>query len=120
MKRIALKFVLVLCFFFVPTTVRVSSASAVPDSQFLFCSSASLNPDLRQWFYTAIFTGDRAIGKKYSDGFGRYLQDTYPDRNPGPAGCRFYGSESAARSDKRTLQAASNADSVETGWTYSQ
>jgi hypothetical protein len=118
MKRIALMFALVSCFLLVSTTVPVSTTFAVGEPQFVFCYSASINPDLHQWFYSDIFRGDPATRRKFSDAFWRYLQDTYPDRNTGPAGCRFYTSEYSANSDKRTLKAASNADSIETHWSY--
>jgi hypothetical protein len=119
MKRNILMLVLFLGLVLVPTAGPLGTASAAPEPQFIFCYSASINPSLHQWFYSDIFQGDPANGIKMGSAFGGYLRTTYPDRNTGPAGCRFFGSAAGAKSDKRTLQSASNADSVETGWTYS-
>lgn len=118
MKRIAMMFALVVCFVLVPATVRVRTTFAAAEPQFVFCYSASTNPDIHQWFYSDIFQGDPANAKKFGDAFWKYLRDTYSDRSTGPAGCRFYGTGDGAKRDKKTLQAASNADSIETGWSY--
>jgi hypothetical protein len=119
MKIIAWMFALVFCFRIIPTVVPTQTALAAPQQQFVFCYSASIDPDVAEWYYTDVFRGEAANGRKYSDSFFTYIRETFPDKNPGPAGCRYYNSEYNAKSDKRTLQAASNARSVETGWTYS-
>jgi hypothetical protein len=119
MKRILLLVVTLLYCAFALTTVPIRTTFAATEQESLFCYSASMDPSIHQWFYTDIFRGDRANGRQFSDAFSKYLRDRYPDRNTGPVGCRFFGNnDDAARRDKRTLQAASNADSIETGWTY--
>ena len=117
MKRLLTVVAVVLTVMSTTASVNVRTL-ANPEPQFVLCYSASINPSLHQWFYSSIFRGDRANGKKFADAFWHYLLDTYPDRNMGPAGCRFYNSDSDAKTDKRTLQGASKADSIETGWTY--
>jgi hypothetical protein len=122
MKRIAPKLALVLCFVFVPTSVPIRTTFAAAAPQFVWCRSASLNPDVHQFYYSNIFRGNPANGAKIADAYWKYLVDAYPDRNAGPSECNFYTSQDGAGSEKKKAKAQNrfdNWDSIETGWSYS-
>ena len=104
----------VLCFALAPASVPANPN----EPQYVFCFSASINPNIQEFYYSQIFRGDRLNAGKYSNSFSSYLQDTYSDRQPGPVGCRFFNSEYGAKTDLSTLKAASNAQSVQTSWSY--
>ena len=119
MKKFAMMLGLLLCFVFVPTTVPVRSSVAAAEMGFVFCYSASTDLNIHEWYYSDIFQGDRADGKKMSDAFWKYLHQTYPGRSPGQVGCEFFGTKDSAKGRKKGVQESSNAESIETGWSYS-
>jgi hypothetical protein len=119
MKRIALRLTVVLCFILIPNGGPIRSTFAA-EPQFMWCWSASIKPDLHQYYYSSVFQADPADRPKIESAFWKSLEDTYP--NPGPARCPFSAKRDWADTEKKKAKAEAkfeNWETIESGWTYS-
>jgi hypothetical protein len=121
MRRMAWMFVVVVvCFILRPSGVPIRSTVAAADPQFMWCWSASIKPDLHQYYYSSVFQADPADRLKIEGAYWKSLEGTYP--NPGPARCPFSAKRDWADTEKKKAKAEAkfeNWEAIETGWTYS-
>ena len=101
-------------------TVPVAKAA---DQRYIWCWAAPVNPDIRKTFYTRVFVGDFSEMIPIKAAFAKYVRDTYPDDNTGPAVCNFVMTRDEASA--ALLKAKANTkwnelEVVNTDWTYSE
>jgi hypothetical protein len=120
MKRIGWMIVVTSCFILMPNGTPILSTVAAAEPQFMWCWSASIKPDLHQYYYSSIFKADPADRMSIEGAYFKFLQKTYP--NPGPARCPYQAKQDWADTQKTNMQKENKFDNweiIETGWSYS-
>jgi hypothetical protein len=117
MMRTAQCAVIGFCFFGFQFAVAAGSAK----DQYAWCWSASLKTEYKKVFYSAIFVAEPSERQEMQVAYGKYVNRTYADDDPGPGMCNLYANRDAAESSSDTSKKNDRwyeKEVVETGWTY--
>jgi hypothetical protein len=99
-------------------TLKVSAAQTNGVTQYVWCWTAPLRPEMHRFFYSSIFQVDSSQLGAARDAFGSWVRQGWPEPT-GVGECLGYNSEAGAdESRQKTIALHNEAQIIDTEWRY--